>query len=265
MINFSSLQNPRIKSLVRLQEKAQERRREKKFVVEGQREIRRAIECGYPLQELFFLDNPDWPFTLQSLRSISSHSFEIFEVNKQVFEKIAYRETTENLVGVFNSRELLLSHLKLGSNPFILVLEAIEKPGNLGAMLRTADGAGVDAVILCDPKADVYNPNVIRASTGCLFSVPLAICNSQEALQFLRERNIKIFTASPDAENLLYDLNLTKSGAFVLGTEAEGLSDFWLKDADYNFKLPMLGKADSLNVSVAAGIILYEVARQRMQ
>ena len=187
----------------------------------------------------------------------------VFEVSAAVYEKIAYRGGTEGVMAIVETPELGLERLNLPEKPLVVVLEAVEKPGNLGAVLRSADAAGADAVIVCDPLADVFNPNVIRASTGAVFSVPVAVASSEEAIDFLKKNNIRILTAQLQDSVLYYDSDMKKGTAIVMGTEDKGLSELWREAADEHIRIPMLGVADSLNVSVSAAILLFEAVRQR--
>ena len=251
---ITSVQNARIKHVVALQQKSSLRREEGLFVVEGQREIEHCIACGYEIVEMFVLNTlnytGDTPATL---------------VSPQVYEKMAYRESTEGIIAVAKTRQHRLKDLSLKKNPLIVVLESVEKPGNLGAILRTAEAAGVDAVMICDPLTDLYNPNLIRASIGGVFSVPVAVCNSQECIAFLKERKIRILTAQLQDSYDYYDYNMQESTAIVMGTESTGLTQQWREAADAHIRIPMLGRLDSLNVSVSAAILMYEAVRQRHQ
>ena len=180
-----------------------------------------------------------------------------------MFEKIAYREGSDGLLTLASPKNHTLNDLKLSETPFIIILEAVEKPGNLGAILRTADAAQADAVIICDPATDLYNPNAIRSSVGCLFTVQTAVCSSQDALDFLRYKKIKSFAAELQASQWYQDTDFSVPSAIVMGTEADGLTDFWLTNADARIKIPMRGKIDSLNVSVSTAVLTFEAMRQR--
>ena len=239
---ISSVQNARIKHVVALQQKSSLRREEGLFVVEGQREIEHCKACGYEIKELYKKNE---------------------NVTPQVYEKMAYRESTEGIIAVAKCKEHRLKDLHLKDNPLIVVLESVEKPGNLGAILRTAEAANVDAVIVCDPLTDLYNPNLIRASIGGVFSVPVAVCTSQECITFFKERNISILTAQLQDSYDYYDYDMTRAVAIVMGTESTGLTDQWREAADAHIRIPMLGRLDSLNVSVSAAILMYEAVRQR--
>lgn len=248
---ISSVQNARIKHVVALQQKSSLRREEGLFVVEGQREIEHCIACGYEIKELF---------ALEGLAIEHPHSI----VTPQVYEKMAYRGSTEGMIAVVKCKEHSLRSLSLPKgSPLYIVLESVEKPGNLGAILRSAEAAGVDALIVCDPLTDLYNPNVIRASIGGVFCVPTAVCTSQECIAFLKEHGVRILTAQLQDSYEYYDYDMTQATAIIMGTESTGLTDQWRQAADAHIRIPMLGRLDSLNVSVSAAILMYEAVRQR--
>jgi len=261
MENISSLQNPRIKNITKLS-KSRERSQQGLFIIEGARELSLALSAGYDIDSVFLcpalFEKTDYPDVLASVSESK-----IFEVTEAVFEKIAYREGSDGLLTLGRPKSHTLDDLTLSDKPFIIILEAVEKPGNLGAILRTADAAQVDAVIVCDPATDLYNPNAVRSSVGCLFTVQTAVCTSQEALDFLHNKNIKSFAAELQASQWYQDTDFTGSSAIVMGTEADGLTDFWLDNADARIKIPMRGKIDSLNVSVSTAVLTFEAMRQR--
>jgi TrmH family RNA methyltransferase len=261
---ITSVQNARIKHVVALQQKSSLRREEGLFVVEGQREIEHCIACGYEIVEMFSRSeecgvwSEEWGTPHTTI------------VTPQVYEKMAYRGSTEGIIAVAKCKDHSLSSLLTPPsslldkpNPLIVVLESVEKPGNLGAILRTAEAAGVDAVIVCDPLTDIYNPNLIRASIGGVFSVPVAVCDSKECIAFLKERGIRILTAQLQDSYEYYDYDMRRATAIVMGTESTGLTDQWREAADAHIRIPMLGRLDSLNVSVSAAILMYEAVRQR--
>ncbi len=262
---ISSLQNPRLKQLVKLRDR-RSRDDAGVFLVEGYREIRRALEKAVPLTELYYA--PGWflgenePALLEQAARAGA---KLFELTKEAFAKIAYRERPDGLVAVAPQWRKTLADLDplLKATPFLLVVEAIEKPGNLGTILRSADAAGCQAVIVCDPVTDLFNPNVVRASTGVLFSVPCLVADSAETQAWLRERKIRIVATTPAAKQLHSEANLSGPLAVVMGSEQFGLSDFWLKSADALVRIPMAGQADSLNVAMATIITLFEAVRQR--
>lgn len=252
---ITSSANPKFKRLIALLQKSSERRESALFTVEGVREISHCIEAGYKPNCIFFCPDIVSEETLPQCRH--------FALSAGLYAKAAYREGTEGAIGVFQAIEHTLSSLHLKDNPLIAVLESVEKPGNLGAVLRTCDAAGADALIICDPRTDLYNPNLIRASIGAVFTVPTAVCTTAQAITFLKSKGIRILTAQLQDSSLYYDCPMTKGTAIVMGTEATGLSDQWRQAADAHIRIPMLGKLDSLNVSVSAAILLYEAVRQR--
>lgn len=258
-LEITSTQNPKIKRLLLLQQKSSERKRTGIFVLEGQREMEHAISKGYDLETIFFCPE----LISNNSHDIIRAAHEQIAVNRKIYEKIAYRGTTEGVIGLFHSKEHTLSRLQLKNNPLIVVLERVEKPGNLGAILRSCDAAGADALIVCDPLTDLYNPNLIRSSIGAVFTVPTAICSSEECISFLKERDIQILTAQLQDSHLYYNTSMTHGTAIVMGTEATGLTDQWRHAADAHIRIPMLGQLDSLNVSVSAAILLFEAVRQR--
>jgi len=252
---ITSLQNSKIKNVVLLGQKSKERNKQQLFPVEGKREIIMASCAGYTIDTLFVCSG----FLCEE--KIAANN--IYEVNKKVFDKIAYRENSDGLLALVKPKETTFDNLQIQANPFIIILESVEKPGNLGAILRTADAANVDAVIICDPKSDIYNPNVIRSSLGCVFSVKNITCTSEQALEWLHTNNITTYAAELNATQWYYNEDYTKGSAIIMGTESEGLSDFWLKNTKKHIKIPMKGKADSLNVSVSTAILTFEAMRQR--
>ena len=260
---ITSLQNARVKHLVQLQQKSSERRRTGLFVVEGQRELIHCIEAGYEVESLFFCQDEGLRSKVEGLRSKVEGIQTAFTVTPAVYEKIAYRGSTEGIVAVVRQQPLTLHDLRLSPSPLVMVLESVEKPGNLGAVLRSADAAGADAVIICDPLTDLYNPNLIRASLGALFSVPTIACSSEDCIRFLKQHNVQILTAQLQDSNLYYDTDMRRPTAIVMGTESTGLTDTWRLAADAHIRIPMLGRMDSLNVSVSAAILLFEAVRQR--
>ena len=256
---ITSVQNARIKHVVALQQKSSLRREEGLFVVEGQREIEHCLACRYEVVEVY----------KRSRESGVRREVE-YLVTPQVYEKMAYRGSTEGIIAVVKSKDhslssLLTPHSSLleKDNPLVVVLESVEKPGNLGAILRSADAANVDAVIVCDPLTDLYNPNLIRASIGAVFTVPTVVCTSQECITFLKERKINILTAQLQDSYEYYDYDMTGPTAIVMGTESTGLTQQWREAADAHIRIPMLGRLDSLNVSVSAAILMFEAVRQR--
>ncbi|QYM78922.1 RNA methyltransferase [Horticoccus luteus] len=260
---ITSLQNPRVKQLVKLRDR-RPRDEAGVFLVEGYRQIRRALEKNIALTELYF--SPDWFLGENELALIAqaeAAGAQTFELAKDAFAKVAYRERPDGLLAVAPQWRRTLNDVPSGPAPFLLVVEAIEKPGNLGTILRSADAAGCDAVIVCDPVTDVFNPNVVRASTGVLFSVPVIIADSEAVHAWLRARGIRAVATTPAATALYSDTDLRGPLAIVMGSEQYGLSEFWLQQADATVRIPMAGQADSLNVAMATIITLFEAVRQR--
>ena len=260
---ISSLQNPRVKQLVKLRDR-RSRDEGGVFLIEGYREIRRALEKQIPLRELYY--SPEW-FLGENERTLIAQAEQCgaqsFELTKDTFAKVAYRERPDGLLAVAPQWKRDLRELAVSAAPFLLVVEAIEKPGNLGTILRSADAAGCDAVIVCDPVTDIFNPNVVRASTGVLFSVPLFVEESTRVLAWLREHRIETVATTPSAETIYFNADLHGPLAIIMGSEQYGLSEFWLQAADVKVKIPMAGQADSLNVAMATIITLFEAVRQR--
>ncbi|HRY99348.1 MAG TPA: RNA methyltransferase [Bacteroidales bacterium] len=262
-MELTSTQNPRIKSLLLLTEKAAERQLSGLFVVEGPRELERALKHGFVADQLFHCEDI-FPLQEWEARGFSAISGALYyRVNRHVFSRIAYRDGTGGVVAVMRQKGHSLDTLKLSGNPLLLVLESVEKPGNLGALLRTADAAGLDGIIVCDPRTDIYNPNVVRSSTGALFSVPLAIATTGEVIAWLDQRGVKNYCTSLAASVPYHEADMKGPLAIVMGAEAEGLSETWIRAADENILIPMRGTADSLNVSVSAAIVVFEALRQR--
>jgi TrmH family RNA methyltransferase len=257
---ITSLQNPKIKLLTALQQKSSERRRTGLFVVEGQQELQHCIRAGYEVDTVFWC-----PELCPAVLPPEAGAARCFQVSPDVYAKVAYRGSTEGVIAEVRTRTLRLDDLKLGEHPLIVVLESVEKPGNLGAVLRSADASGVDAVVVCDPLTDLYNPNLIRSSVGAAFTVPCVACRSDECIAFLKQRGIKILTAQLQDSHLYYDTDMTCGTAIVMGTEHDGLTDQWRQAADAHIRIPMLGEIDSLNVSVSAAILMFEAVRQRQK
>ncbi|MDU8886578.1 RNA methyltransferase [Yeosuana sp. MJ-SS3] len=256
-----STQNSYIKQLVQLKEKSRERKKSGLFLIEGKREVSLAIKSNYKIETILFY--PEL-FSISEAESLQHHGIEIIEISHDVFKKLAHRETTEGVLAVAKSKDHSLKDLKLtDKKPLILVAEAPEKPGNIGALLRTADAANLDAVIIANPKTDLYNPNIIRSSVGCVFTNTVAMGSTTEIIQFLKTNNINIYCAALQA-SVTYDFqDFKKPSAIVVGTEATGLSNEWLQNSTQNIIIPMQGEIDSMNVSVAAGILIFEAVRQR--
>ena len=262
MKQITSLQNPFIKSLVLLQEKAKARKQTGTFLIEGQREIDLAIKSGYEIETILYCI--DFYDELRNRKiEKSDEKINFIEISKEVYQKLAYRDTTEGILAVAKSKSLLLSDLKLSENPLILVAESPEKPGNIGAILRTADAANLDAVIIANPKSDLYNPNIVRSSVGCLFTRQIASGSTSEIIAFLKEKNINFYCATLQNSTPYHSQDFTKPSALVVGTEDAGLTKEWRNAATQNIIIPMEGEIDSMNVSVAAAILIFEAKRQR--
>ncbi len=259
-MDITSLQNPRVKHIVKLRDDKKQRLQDDVMLVEGYDEIQLALSAGHKPQSL--LSAPEL-----ATRQINGLAAETLTVSRAVFEKMSYRDNPDGWLAIFpilhRTFESLESENLLSDVPLIIIAEAIEKPGNLGAILRTADAAHVDAVLLCDPRVDLWNPNVVRASRGAVFSVPVVECDNASALKWLKSRKIRVLAATPSAEAVYSDVDLTQSIAVAVGTEDEGLTEFWIQNADVCVKIPMFGKVNSLNVSVSTALILYETVRQR--
>lgn len=266
MERITSTSNPKIKRLCELQTKSKARREASVMVVEGVRELSRAVAAGFVPETVFYC--PEIGQDILSGDHLRTEFYEgrvDFLVSPAVYEKIAYRGSTEGVVAVVKTKVSHLEDLKLSESPFVVVVESVEKPGNLGAILRTCDAAGVDALIVCDPLTDLYNPNLLRASLGGAFTVPTVACSSEEAIDWLKSKGIRIFTAQLQDSSVYYNTDFKAPTALVMGTEATGLSNVWRKAADAHVLIPMLGTVDSLNVSVSSAILIYEVVRQRQQ
>ena len=254
---ISSAQNPKVKLLLELQQKSQGRRRHGLFVVEGRREIERCLQRGYQIDTLF------WCPEIFGHEEPAVGGARLFQVSADIYNKVAYRGGTEGVIAEVVAQQHTLDGLQLSKSPLIVVLESVEKPGNVGAILRSADAAHVDAVIVCDPQCDLYNPNIIRASVGAFFSVPTVACSSEACIHWLKANGIQILTAQLQDSHYYYETDMARATAIVMGTEATGLTDKWRQAADAHIKIPMLGIGDSLNVSVSAAILMFEAVRQR--
>ena len=258
---ISSTQNALVKKVLQLQEKSRTRKKEGLFVVEGVREINLVQKGNYIIDTLFFLES------LVSEMQINEYAHTdttLISVSKEVYQKISYRSSTEGIVALVKTKNHQLNAIHFNTkNPLILVAEAPEKPGNIGAILRTADAANVDAVFIANPKTDLYNPNIIRSSVGCVFTNTVATGSTQEIIDFLKAQNINIYAATLQNSNGYHLEDYTTASAIVVGTEATGLTQEWRDAAKQNINIPMQGQIDSMNVSVAAGILIFEAKRQR--
>ena len=262
-MKISSSSNQKIKDVVKLKQR-QYRDEKGVALIDGFREVSRAYQAGWKIEEIFLCPELLMKFSGQkSLDEVRGWGLNICEVSENVFEKVAFGDRKEGVVAVIQSRAFPLNPAFLSDNPFIVVLENVEKPGNLGAILRTCDAAGVDVVIVADTRTDILNPNVTRASTGTVFSMNIMQGAGPQVRDFLREKKIRVIATTPDAQQSHFDADLKGAIAFILGAEDKGVSDFWLKEADARISIPMSGKADSLNVSTTAAILVYEALRQR--
>lgn len=285
---ITSAQNRKVKELLTLVEKSKARSAAGLFVVEGQRELGHCLDAGFIPETLFIcgevmavqnnavngaktghltenIEGKDGLDKLIAKAEALNPRLGVVQIPAFLYEKVAYRGSTEGIIAEVHSVPRSLENLRLGERPLVMVLESVEKPGNLGAVLRSADAAGADAVIVCDPLTDIWNPNLIRSSVGAVFSVPVAVCTSADAIAFLKKRGIRILTAQLQDSEWYYDTDMTGATALVMGTESTGLTQAWRDSADAHIKIPMLGRLDSLNVSVSAAVLLYEGVRQRKE
>jgi RNA methyltransferase, TrmH family len=260
---ISSLQNPLIKNIILLEEKPRERKLQNLIVIEGFREIRLALQSGFTVTTLLYcrelIDNKE----LDNLLSHTLSSFEMAEVPVEIYNRLAYRKDNGGVIALANPKRLLFRDIRLSRNPLILVLESVEKPGNLGAILRTADAANLDAVIICDPQTDIYNPNAIRSSLGCIFTMPVITSTTEHTIMWLKSNKVTMFCTALTATRYYHETDFRHSSAVIMGSEANGLSQKWFDEADHLIKIPMNGKIDSLNVSASAAIVVFEALRQR--
>jgi len=262
---LSSSKNPKIQDLRLISEKSRVRRERGLFIAEGRAEVERAVRSGFELSGLYICPEISGDQYESSYKEIIEHipDKKHYLITKDLYSKIAYREGTEGVIALFKTKELKLSQVKLSRNPLIIILESVEKPGNLGAVVRTADAVNADAVIICDPHTDIFNPNIIRSSIGTIFSVQVCASTSEDTYKWLSDNNIQIFTAQLQDAVWYHDQDLTTGMAIVMGTESEGLTGYWRERAHHKIKIPMMGSIDSLNVSVSTAVICYEALRQR--
>lgn len=260
--HISSAQNSAVKRLLQLQEKSRSRKKEGGFIIEGLREIGLAISGQYTITELYIKEGFQEDASVVTLIN-SSQDASVTTLSEEVYSKIAYRDGTESVIAFAKAKKTSLQELQLPQNPLLLIAEAPEKPGNIGALLRTADAAAVDAVIIANPKTDLYNPNIIRSSVGCVFTTQIALASTEEVISFLQDHNIQIFSAILQEAQPYHLQDYTQPSAIVVGTEATGLTNAWREASAQNIKIPMEGTIDSMNVSVAAGILVFEAKRQR--
>jgi len=261
---ISSLQNPLIKKALLLKDKSRERKKSGLFILEGQRELALALKGGYKITSLFFYEDIISETDVLNKIMDATPQPELISISKEIYRRIAYRETSEGIVAIAKSKSHSLGELSFKTKkPLLLVAQATEKPGNIGALLRTADAANIDAVIIADPKGDLYNPNTIRSSVGCVFTNAIAIGSTSEVIAFLKEKNISIYCAALSASKNYTEIDFTLPTALIMGTEATGLTQEWLQNSTQNIIIPMRGEIDSMNVSVSAAILIFEATRQR--
>lgn len=273
---ITSLQNESIKNIIKLSDNSRYRKDCGLFVVEGVREVGLALAIGYEVNQLFICEEvfdgnwekPSKSFVIDGNRILEyDFAFDpkvIKIVNRAVFNKMAYRESTGGVIATFKSKYKTFDDVKLKKNSLVVVVESVEKPGNLGAILRTCDASNVDLLIICNPLADIFNPNVIRSSIGCVFTTNIVTTDNESALAWLKHNNIKCYAAAlTDKSQPYHTFDFKGSGAFIMGTEAYGLSNFWLENSDEQVVIPMRGKIDSLNVATATAILIFEAMRQR--
>lgn len=267
--HLTSIHNPQVKQVIHLRDR-HERDKTGLFLIEGYREILRAADAGWKFDQLLtcsdlFLGSNE-PALIQR---IASRGTPVITTSEKVFQKMSYRDRPDGLLAIAPQREMTLNDLhaqKKGPKlPFYVVAEAIEKPGNLGTILRSSDAVGVSGLIVCDRCTDIYNPNVVRASVGTLFTVPTVEAEGEETLQWLKAQGIAILAATPQASHEFTQVELARPLAIAVGTEQLGLSERWMQQADLQVRIPMNGVADSLNVAMATTLLLYEVYRQRQQ
>lgn len=256
MDRIDSLQNEKIKNIVKLRQAGRERKKQGLFLIEGWREINLALKGGVEIENLYY--SPDY-----IKQELEIDEEKVIEVSKKVFDKITYRENPDGFLALAKFKQKKLSEIKLSAMPLIIILETVEKPGNLGAILRTADAAGADVVIINDSNIDIYNPNVIRASQGTFFTVPTVLSTIEETVEFCRSQRIRMYATAPEAKEEYVKISYNQGCAIIMGAEDKGLSAKWLESADEKIKIKMNGKIDSLNVSVSTAIILFEALRQR--
>ena len=264
-MNITSTQNPLIKKIALLSEKSRERKKQGLCVVEGAREIRLALQGGYSLENLLYQPDIFNERQLNELLGYTTQKLTPIAISKEVYEKISYRSSTEGVIALVAVKKHGLDTLAFSTKkPLLLVAEAPEKPGNIGALLRTADAAHIDAVIIANPKTDLYNPNIIRSSVGCVFTVSIATGTTAEVIDFLKAKNISSYCAALTASKPYYEVSFSEASAIVVGTEDQGLTEEWLTHSTQNIIIPMEGVIDSMNVSVAAAVLIFEAKRQRV-
>ena len=261
MKEITSIQNSYIKELLKLQEKSRERKKKGLFIIEGKREISLAIAANYEFDTILYFEDL---ISEQDILHLFNTNVNRILISKEVYQKLAYRDSTEGIIAITKAKDFSLENIKFETEtPLILVAEGVEKPGNIGALLRTADAANVAAVFIANPKSDLYNANIIRSSVGCVFTNQIAVGSSEEIVAFLAEKKIQMYATTLQNSNEYHKENYTAATAIVVGTEATGLTTVFREEATQNINIPMQGQIDSMNVSVAAAIVLFEAKRQR--
>jgi len=261
MKEITSIQNSYIKELLKLQEKSRERKKKGLFIIEGKREISLAISANYEFDTILYFEDL---ISEQDILHLFNTNVNRILISKEVYQKLAYRDSTEGIIAITKAKDFSLENIKFETEtPLILVAEGVEKPGNIGALLRTADAANVAAVFIANPKSDLYNANIIRSSVGCVFTNQIAVGSSEEIVAFLAEKKIQMYATTLQNSNEYHKENYTAATAIVVGTEATGLTTVFREEATQNINIPMQGQIDSMNVSVAAAIVLFEAKRQR--
>ncbi|MCK9218795.1 MAG: RNA methyltransferase [Bacteroidales bacterium] len=260
---ITSSQNILIKRVLRLLEKPKAREEENCIIIEGLREVTLSIQAGFRISSLLFCQEILRNFSIDGLGIHMGTDVEFVEVTKDIYNRMAHRKDNGGVIALAEPKRIGFPDLILRPVPLLLVIESVEKPGNLGALLRTADAANLDAVIICDPQTDIYNPNAIRSSIGCVFTLPVVTATKEETLRFLRDRKIRSFGTALTATQLYHQIDFCQPAAILMGTEATGLSDTFIEGADVLIKIPMMGKIDSMNVSASAAIVIFEALRQR--
>ena len=258
-----SLSNKKIKNIVLLMRKQSERKQQGVMVVEGEKEITQCLQSGISVDSCFICPEIATNQTVIDLCIKACPPENLYHITQEVFSKVAYRDDSGGIILLGHTRTMDIDMVELSGTPLIVILEQVEKPGNLGAVLRSCDAAAVDLLIICDPNTDIYNPNVVRSSIGCVFTQKVLACSSDKAIAWLKKNNIAIFAAALQTDQFYHETDFTRGSAIVFGTEATGLTEKWRTAADSIIKIPMLGQIDSLNVSNSVAIMIYEAKRQR--
>lgn len=260
-----SKQNDKVKTLIKLREKKLIREAVGQFLIEGYKELREALNANIKIIEVYHCPSCfQGPEFNNLLIDAQKRGAVLHEVSKEIFEKIAYRENPDGLLGIGETWSQKLENIKISDDPLLFIVETVEKPGNLGNMIRSAEAAGADALIVCEPLIDIFNPNVVRASRGMVFNLPIGVASNEEVREFLDKHNIQIVAATPHATQMYWNVNMSGPTAIFVGNERNGLSDFWMNGQGVQkVKIPLKGQGDSLNAATAGVIVLYEALRQR--